>query len=58
MVFYIIKCSIIIEKNFYLNTEKMEKYRDQMEKFYFDETKYDTYLEQLGVDYPEIKKED
>ena len=42
----------------YLNTEKMEKYRDQMEKFYFDETKYDTYLEQLGVDYPEIEKED
>ena len=41
---------------FYLNTEKMEKYRDQMEKFYFDETKYDTYLEQLGVDYPEIYK--
>ena len=43
---------------FYLNTDKMDKYRDQMEKFYFDETKYDTYLEQLGVDYPEIKKED
>ena len=41
---------------FYLNTEKMEKYRDQMEKFYFDETKYDTYLEQLGVDYPQINK--
>ena len=32
-----------------------EKYRAEMEKFYFDETKYDTYLEQLGVDYPEIK---
>ena len=41
---------------FYLNTEKMEKYRDQMKKFYFDETKYDTYLEQLGVDYPEVNK--
>jgi aminobenzoyl-glutamate utilization protein B len=41
---------------FYLNTEKMEKYRDQMEEFYFDETKYDTYLEQLGVDYPVIIK--
>ena len=41
---------------FYLNTEKMEKYRDQMEKFYFDETKYETYLEQLGVDYPDINK--
>lgn len=40
---------------FYLNTDKMEKYRSEMEKFYFDETKYDTYLEQLGVDYPEIK---
>ena len=40
---------------FYLNTDKMEKYRAEMEKFYFDETKYDTYLEQLGVDYPEIK---
>ncbi len=50
---------MIYEKDpppFYLNTEKMEKYRDQMEKFYFDETKYDTYLEQLGVDYPEINK--
>ena len=41
---------------FYLNTQKMEKYRDKMEKFYFDETKYDTYLEQLGVDYPEINR--
>jgi hypothetical protein len=27
-----------------------------MEKFYFDETKYDTYLEQLGVEYPVINK--
>ena len=27
-----------------------------MEKFYFDETKYDTYLEQLGVDYLKLKK--
>lgn len=41
----------------YLNQEKMEKYRPQLEKYYFDETKYDTYMEQLGVEYPTIKKE-
>jgi aminobenzoyl-glutamate utilization protein B len=28
-----------------------------LEKFYFDETKYGTYLEQLGVTYPTIKKQ-
>ena len=27
-----------------------------MEKFYFDETNYDTYIEQLGDAYPEINK--
>jgi len=27
-----------------------------MEKYYYDETKYDTYLEQLGVTYPTVKK--
>ena len=40
---------------FYLNSDKMDKYREEMEKFYFDETKYDNYLEQLGVEYPVIK---
>jgi aminobenzoyl-glutamate utilization protein B len=35
----------------------MEKYRDEMKKFYFDETKYDTYMEQLGVEYPVIDKD-
>ena len=41
----------------YLNTEIMEKYRDEMKKFYFDETKYDTYLDQLGVKYPTVKED-
>ena len=41
----------------YLNSDKMEKYRDEMKKFYFDETKYDTYMEQLGVEYPVIDKD-
>jgi aminobenzoyl-glutamate utilization protein B len=34
----------------------MAKYRDQMKKLYFDPTKYKTYLEQLGIVYPTVKK--
>jgi aminobenzoyl-glutamate utilization protein B len=40
-----------------LNTAIMERFRPEMEKYYFDETKYDTYLEQLGVDYPTVREE-
>ena len=40
-----------------LNRDIMGKYRDQMRKFYFDPTKYKTYLEQLGIQYPTIKKQ-
>ena len=40
----------------YLNKEIMEKYKSQLEEFYFDETKYDTYLDQLGVKYPTVKE--
>ena len=39
----------------YLNKDIMAKYKEQLQGFYFDETKYDTYLEQLGVEYPVIK---
>jgi len=38
-----------------LNEGIMNQFRPQLEKFYFDETKYDTYLEQLNVQYPTIK---
>jgi len=38
----------------WLNEEKMARYRDQMRKFYYDPTKYDTYLQQLGITYPTI----
>ncbi|WP_035456651.1 amidohydrolase [Algoriphagus terrigena] len=41
----------------YLNEGIMKQFRPQMEKFYYDETKYDTYLEQLGVAYPTVKKD-
>jgi aminobenzoyl-glutamate utilization protein B len=30
----------------------MQQLRPEMKKFYFDPTKYKTYLEQLGIPYP------
>ena len=36
----------------FLNERIMGQYRDRMKPFYFDSTKYKTYLEQLGVPYP------
>ena len=41
----------------YFNEDIMKQYKPLLEQFYFDETKYDTYLEQLGISYPTIKKE-
>ena len=41
----------------YLNEDKQGEFRTRLEKFYYDETKYDTYLEQLGVKYPTLKEE-
>ncbi len=35
-----------------LNAEKMKLYRPELEKLIYDPSKYDTYLEQLGVPYP------
>ena len=40
----------------YLNKGIMETYRPALESFYYDESKYDTYLEQLNISYPELKK--
>jgi aminobenzoyl-glutamate utilization protein B len=39
----------------YLNRERQERYRPQLEKFYYDSSKYPTYLEQLGVKYPTVR---
>jgi len=39
----------------WLNQQTMAKYRDQMKKFYYDPTKYNTYLEQLGIQYPTVR---
>ena len=40
----------------FLNKEIQSEFREELEKFYYDETKYDTYLEQLGVKYPTLKQ--
>jgi aminobenzoyl-glutamate utilization protein B len=37
------------------NAKTMEQYRPELRKYYFDPTKYRTYLEQLGIKYPTVK---
>lgn len=39
-----------------LNKEKMAKFVPELKKFYYDPSKYKTYLEQLGIAYPTVKK--
>ena len=39
-----------------LNEGIMSTYRDEMRKFYYDPSKHDTYLDQLGITYPTVKK--
>ena len=41
----------------YLNKNIMEQYKPALKTFYYNEKKYDTYLEQLGVNYPTLKKD-
>jgi aminobenzoyl-glutamate utilization protein B len=40
----------------WLNTKIMEEYRPKMKEFYYDSAKYSTYLEQLGIQYPTVRK--
>ena len=42
----------------YLNKGIMDKYREDLEKFYYDETKYESYLDQLNITYPTIRNND
>ena len=41
-----------------LNAPILARYRDQMRPFYFDSSRYPTYLEQLGVKYPTARAAD
>lgn len=40
----------------WLNAKIMAEHRAQMRKFYYDPSKYDTYLEQLGIAYPTVRR--
>src|SRR5688500_11722619 len=39
----------------HLNKAILDKYREQMRKFYYDPTKFPTYLDQLGIKYPTVR---
>ena len=36
------------------NTQIMAEFRDRLKQLQYDPSKYDTYLEQLGIDYPQL----
>jgi aminobenzoyl-glutamate utilization protein B len=39
----------------FLNTSILAKYREEMKKYYYDPSKYPTYLDQLGIKYPTVR---
>jgi aminobenzoyl-glutamate utilization protein B len=39
-----------------MNKAIMDRYRPAMKKYYYDPSRYKTYLEQLGITYPTVKK--
>jgi aminobenzoyl-glutamate utilization protein B len=40
----------------HLNSGTMATYREQQRPFYYDPARFDTYLEQLGIEYPTIRE--
>jgi aminobenzoyl-glutamate utilization protein B len=40
----------------FLNAERMARYRPLIEPFIYDPSRYSTYLEQLGVEYPTVRR--
>lgn len=40
----------------HLNKDLMDRLRPEMSKYYYDATRFDSYLEQLGITYPTIGK--
>jgi aminobenzoyl-glutamate utilization protein B len=42
----------------WLNQDILARYRPEMRKYYYDSSKYQTYLEQLGVAYPTVRQTD
>ncbi len=46
------------EPPIHLNAEKMARVRPLLEELKYDPTRFDTYLEQLGISYPTLKRPD
>ncbi len=46
------------EPPIHLNAEKMERFRPMLEALRYDPTRYDTYLEQLGIEYPTVRRQE
>lgn len=40
----------------HLNESIMKEFKSELQKYYYDETKYESYLEQLGITYPTLKR--
>ena len=40
----------------HLNEAIMEEFRPKLKKLYYDPRRFNTYLEQLGIDYPQLEK--
>jgi aminobenzoyl-glutamate utilization protein B len=40
-----------------MNADTMARYRDQLRKYYYDASRYDTYLDQLGIEFPTLTKQ-
>jgi aminobenzoyl-glutamate utilization protein B len=40
----------------WLNADIMAQFRPEMRKYYYDPKKFKTYLEQLGIEYPTVRK--
>ncbi|GAB5413520.1 MAG: M20 family metallopeptidase [Congregibacter sp.] len=38
------------------NSEIMQQYKEQLAPYYYDPSKYETYLDQLGIEYPTLGK--
>jgi aminobenzoyl-glutamate utilization protein B len=39
----------------WLNKAILDRYREEMKKYYYDPSKYPTYLDQLGIKYPTVR---
>ncbi|HMD36707.1 MAG TPA: hypothetical protein VKH42_17155, partial [Vicinamibacterales bacterium] len=39
----------------WLNQQTMAKFRPEMQKYYYDPTRYKSYLDQLGIKYPIVR---